>query len=520
MTISSLKADSSSWSGLFAPALFGVLVALFYGVHDYWLDDFEFARFVNLTADGGWSLPSVAELRSLVGERWRYDSFRLCNFLIPPFLLLPRWLTAVLMGLCWFGFISIMNRLTGLRGRFAPWAVIGLMAVVPAWWAYLPTLSSNLNYVVTLLLGAWALTVFFSRSRLSAGAAFLLGALCGWWHEGLSGPLLVGFIPVMILHPEYRSRRNIGIVVGLAVGFLILNVNPGLLYRIRLAGGAEEMYSSGAVRLVNLLWNLILPIGFLLVSLCKARSLIRTPLWQCLALIMGASLAVEAATGIVRASFLSQYISCVAIVWVLVKAWSGCPLNVKRIVAATCGLVCVATFGCAISDGIMVNRFNRAFIRASIERPGEVVFAEALMTGEGNPAAMAKAGAMFYQLPAFNYVYPVDFPTILSTRVIPATFADFEPGHNGWTRTGQGNWRRCAALVLPYDGSADDHWRRVEADVDFPLFGRVRMVVNSLPFRGSDGRAYQAVVMNEQPPYLPNPTDVRIVRERGIYSFE
>ena len=502
-----------------APALFGVLVAVFYGVHDYWLDDFEFSRFLSIGSDGSWSLPDVATLRSLVAERWRFDSFRLCNFAVPPLLLLPRWFTAAVMGVCWTAAAIVLMRLAQLRSPRAAWVVVGLMAVMPPWWAYLPTLSSNLNYVASLLVGAVFLDIFLRQRQIGWLPALISGIVTGWWHEGLSAPLIAAVVAVMMLFSDYRCRKNYMLLAGLVIGFIILNVNPGFLYRLRLAHGADTMYGSGVVTIINLAINCLLPATFLCISVFSARRLIRTPLWVTFFVIMAVSLLLEAASGIVRSSFMSQYISCVAVVWVASEAWWERFRRAKDVLAFMGGVVCTVTFIAAICDGIKVNAFNRRFIEANLNQAGQVVFADAIMPGEGSLLALGKSPAMMYQLPAFYYVYPSTYEDMIATKVIPAEFSDFIPGANGWQPTPAGNWHRGYAMVMPYDGEETDRWRRVEAEAQIPGLGPVRMVVNVLPFRATDGNVYQAVVLNEQPPYQPAPTDIRITRPHGIFSF-
>lgn len=502
-----------------APAVFGLLLALFYAVHAYWLDDWEFCRFFNIKADGSFGLPDLATLRSLLGERWRTDSFRLCNLAIPPLLLLPRWLTATLMGAIWYLFIILGLRLMRVNSWRSVWLAVGLMSVLPAWWAYLPTLSSNVNYVTSLLIAVCALWLLLRENGPGKVAAVFLGVLGGWWHEGLSAPLIAAFILVMWLHPQFRSKRNLWFTTGLIIGFMLLNVNPGFLYRLNMVGAADGMYSTGSLRLLNLAINCVLPAAFFFISLKFVPHITRTALWQALAATMAVSLMLEALTGIVRASFLSQYLSCLAVIWISSEAWHEKYKALKTMSAITGMVICVLTFGTAIFTGIKVDKFNHAYIEAHLNHPGETVFTSAVLPGEAHPLTMGKSPAMIYQLPAFHYVYPVDFATTLDTKVIPDIFADFEPGRNGWNTTLQGNWRKGFAFIMPYEGEAVDRWRRVGAEVTFPVIGKVRMVLNALPFRGADGNIYLAVIPNELPPYLPAPSDVRITLTHGFFSF-
>ena len=502
-----------------APALFGVLVAVFYAVQDYWLDDYEFSRFLGMTAEGTMNLPDFLTLKHLVAERWRFDSFRLCNFAIVPMLLLPRWATAALMGAGWFGFMMILLRLTGLTGHRAPWVVAGLMAMVPAWWAYLPTLSSNMNYVSSLLLGAMVVLIVLRRRKLNAACSLALGLLAGWWHEGLSAPLIAAVGALVVLKRDFRCRQNFLLLAGLIVGFVILDVNPGFLFRMRLAHGAETMYSGGAVAVVNLAINCVLPAFFVGITLICVPRLLRTPLWITFAALIIVSLALEAVSGIVRSSFVSQYFSCVAATWVAAEASYGRLKVEKTFLAVAAGAMMTTTFVAAISDGVKVNRFNRSFIDAVLRHPGEVVYADAVIPCEASPLSLGKAPAMIYQLPALHFVYPIAYEDIMTTKVIPRQYEDFVPEENGWDASPSGAWHRGYAFVLPYDGNVEDRWKRVEAEADIPGLGKVRMIVNVLPFRGTDGHTYRAVVHNEQPPYLPAPSDLRITMEHGIFSL-
>ncbi|MDE6301024.1 MAG: hypothetical protein K2M19_04860 [Muribaculaceae bacterium] len=495
-----------------APAVFGAMLALFYGVHDYWLDDYEFSRFLNIGTGS-------ENLLSLVAERWRTDSFRLCNFSVPPLLLLPRWFTALLMGAGWSAFLLLSLRLFRLSDWRSAWFAVGLLSVFPAWWSYLPTLSSNVNYIPSLLIGVVLLRIFINGNRLPCFVCLIAGFFAGWWHEGLSGPLIVSFLSVMILHKDLRTGSNMSLTAGLIAGFLVLNLNPGLIYRMNMANEYGELYSTGAVRMVNLMINCSLPLIVVLMAWICVPRLRRRALWQMVVIMMAASLALEAVTGIVRASFMSQYISCIAVVWVAAKAFRSRAVLTKNLLAVISGLTCVATFSCAVYGGIKVNGFNRAFIEASVTNPGSTKFVFAIMPGEAPTLALGKSPSMIYQLPAFNYVCPVEFDDILDTKVIPDEFADFMPGFNGWQQTESGNWRRGRALVMPYAGESTDIWRRLGAEVSYPVLGRIVTVVNALPFRGCDGNIYRAIVLNEQPPFMPEPADIRITREHGVFSF-
>lgn len=165
-------------------------------------------------------------------DHWNWDTGRLCNTVSAPFLsLFPRVVYAIITaGLIFFVyFIGIkLTQLNWVSLKSAFWMFI--VAYVIPWHDFMFTIVYSINYIWGTALG---LALFYlyvygvkSRSIIFYILLFIFSTIVGWWHEGLSFPLLCGLIVYQLFVNKKLSNQHVVILVGLFFGLVIIASMP------------------------------------------------------------------------------------------------------------------------------------------------------------------------------------------------------------------------------------------------------------------------------------------------------
>lgn len=232
------------------PALFSLLIITILaivtgiGLFDYpWLNDdlFYRYRFREYFVEG-----KPVELSLLWDECvWRhmYDNSRLASFLTVFAIFLPNIVqtllsVASLICVLWYGLKIADCRnswtMTGLWSMlficFTPWAdqMYVFILQVAYLWGLVPTLA--LSYCILYNKG-------------SNTAVYILAFITGVYQEALALPVLVGHATLVLLFPQFRTRRSLVCSALLFIGLVWLYMSPGgRLYRNGTGVFAERIH--------------------------------------------------------------------------------------------------------------------------------------------------------------------------------------------------------------------------------------------------------------------------------------
>ena len=166
----------------------------------------------------------------ICAHHWTFDTGRLANMATAPFLnYLPRWAFAIFSaGAVFLVFILGISlaKVPWISGRSALW-MFAVCFVFP-WFDFLFTVVYAANYVWGISLGLLYLYFFLDRNRRRCPLVllFLFSVLTGWWHEGLSVPLLCFIAAYISFRRSKPTSRQIVMGVGLLSGIIIIMLMP------------------------------------------------------------------------------------------------------------------------------------------------------------------------------------------------------------------------------------------------------------------------------------------------------
>lgn len=179
---------------------------------------------------GTWSY-FLSTLNNCINH-WNWDTGRLCNTVSAPFLsLFPRGVYAVITtGIIFFLYV-IGIKITQIKWislKSASWMFI--VAYIIPWHDFMFTIVYSINYIWGAALGL-ALFYFYiygirCKSNIICFALFVFSIITGWWHEGLSFPLLSGLIVYQIFINKKITKQEIVILTGLVIGLVIIVSMP------------------------------------------------------------------------------------------------------------------------------------------------------------------------------------------------------------------------------------------------------------------------------------------------------
>lgn len=189
--------------------------------------------------------PGVVDgIRQIWLDHYYTDNIRFGNILAPILLVLPLWIGKSLSILILFYILYGMSAIAGFDIRRSPLCILmlALLGFVLTWNENLVVLDYQLNYIwssgITIYLlrclgigssselkkrksGIWRLT-----------GIFVLGILCGGWHEGFGAPVLAAMAIMSIFYGTWRTRNFLIAEAGLLIGLLYLTLSPGMIRRI------------------------------------------------------------------------------------------------------------------------------------------------------------------------------------------------------------------------------------------------------------------------------------------------
>ena len=220
-------------------------------------------------------------------ECWKYhyefDNIRLANVVFTFTLLIPKIFPSIMSGLLVGVMLWLSSRLSGLSWRNPLLLVVSalMLSFMLPWYEEMFTQCFALNYIWSSALSLWLAWAFFYKNRQPHVAiSAILGVIMGAWHEGIAGPLLVGFVIYLVVDKRAINRQRLAMIIGLVVGLVWLAMAPGLQTNVGYKTTSFDLY---AVLRKVLLYHtplLILMLSIVIALLKKTtRKLILDPIF-------------------------------------------------------------------------------------------------------------------------------------------------------------------------------------------------------------------------------------------------
>lgn len=167
-------------------------------------------------------------------DHWQYDTGRLGNMVAAPFLsLFPKWVYAILTTFAVW--IMYMGGPVLTNSKFDSYAtsfwVMSTTFVFP-WFDFMFGIIFSINYVWTAALLLLFLYWFKTpknrtdNSICSNLCLCFLSFILGWWHEGLSVPLIISIFSYFIIRKQIPDKNQLFMISGLALGIIMILCMP------------------------------------------------------------------------------------------------------------------------------------------------------------------------------------------------------------------------------------------------------------------------------------------------------
>lgn len=257
-------------------------------------------------------------------ECWKYhyecDNIRLANIVFTFTLLIPKIIPSIISGLLVGVMLWLSAKLSSINWRnpLLMMLLTLMLSFMLPWYEEMLTQCFALNYIWSTALALWLAYIFFYKERQPHYVLTgILGLLLGAWHEGIAGPLLVGFIVYSIMRRTMINRSRVAMMLGLFLGLLWLASAPGLQ--------ANVDYKTKPLELSLVLSKLVLyhmPLFVLLMSIIvaslkkKMRKLVVDPLFVSFVAICVTGVALNLITDVgVRTGWMGYLFGIIATVY-------------------------------------------------------------------------------------------------------------------------------------------------------------------------------------------------------------
>lgn len=202
---------------------------------------------------GSWEY-FVSTVRTCL-DHWTFDTGRLSNMAVAPFLsLLPRWVFALTSAVAVLLVLVAGEKLSHapwISGRAAMW-ILAVSFLFP-WFEFLFTIIYASNYVwASAFLLVWLCLFVTDRRRISTPLLLLLSVITGWWHEGMSVPLLCASVIYLLVMRCLPSRRQGVMLAGLCIGIVVIMLMPafGAMSQAREANLVKSVWIETLINIV------------------------------------------------------------------------------------------------------------------------------------------------------------------------------------------------------------------------------------------------------------------------------
>ena len=336
-------------------------------------------------------------------ECWKYhyesDNIRLANVVFTFTLLIPKIFPSIMSGLLVGVMLWLSSKLSGLSRRNPLLLVVLalMLSFMLPWYEEMFTQCFALNYIWSSALSLWLAWVFFYKNRQPHVAiSAILGVIMGAWHEGIAGPLLVGFVIYLVVDKRAINRQRLAMIIGLVVGLVWLAMAPGLQTNVGYKTTSFDLY---AVLRKVLLYHtplLILMLSIVIALLKKTtRKLILDPIFVAFVAISVSGSALNFITNVgVRTGWMGYLFGIIATIYLWrqmkVARYGRVKSVVKRIATIIIALFLLVHYAVVVYYAIKV-RAEYDIVMAEYEKsPDGLVFADVTYDYQASPLAWKK----------------------------------------------------------------------------------------------------------------------------------
>lgn len=448
------------------------------------------------------------EIWEVIKFHYCEDNARVCNMLLVPLLLLPKWVGSTLMVAAWCGAVWCCMRIIGGRWRegiLAPLALLCFTFLMP-WQEEMFTLTFQINYMMGGFLGAVCVWWIAFRGREKGAkrwVAFCLGLLAGLWQEAIAAPVWGGFVALYICYARWRNPGVVMMCAGLLVGVIWNLLSPN--YIAVISGNSPESVEGGitikrvagmVLRHPSLIWALIAAV----VAFIRKRAVLKE--WPVLFLAVSAiaSFAIGLVSRYVaRAGWWCDMASVMLILYFVREMLASGFGNGKRwkYLGRCVGGVMFLVVACYwIVADTYVNRYESqlrsVFAQYESNPEGRVYCTWPSLWG--SPRYMPEVWeASFYRHPLWwvaRYVYPSEGMDKHPIQLLPASSRTLVASEEERVTGDVGAFWHQGFLYAPAGNFSDDNWGIANIEVSA---GKMKYMVEFCRVRfksETDGESY------------------------------
>ncbi|MGM9846160.1 MAG: hypothetical protein ACI30K_08040 [Muribaculaceae bacterium] len=442
-------------------------------------------------------------------HHYLYDNGRFANVVGTVMLLLPRWISAVILGGAVAYCMALSARLAGIWRKSVPAYVVLIFLWVFAlpWNDKMLTLIFSYNYICGAALSLLLIALTLRVKSMSTGASFAIALLVGLWHEGFAGPMLCAIAALAVVHRRYRSKRIAAILIGLVLGITYLWLAPGTanrvaIYKAVLGSGLRDPF---VVWYYGVVCYATLALAILRVFVRRHRhAMASSPLFIVMLVAMLGALGVwRYFMGGARTALGCTMYAIVLLMALTAGRLSGrrgrrTPSAVRRYAVAAATLILAALMAVNLTATIIgvanVRNCSRIMAERYSQSPAEDIYIPLKMPWQLSPWTLGKVDTMGF-LTKLSYTYykayyydvhgPVSEP-----RPVPIGLKGFTPAKAKEIGTGAYKaYYYGHVIVIDAPGYACTF-----NSVEYHFNDKKSRFQNFLmPFRGADGKEYTYV---------------------------
>lgn len=450
---------------------------------DYWfLYDYK----CGLADDDSGSL--FDGLKSFWSFRIFNDNGRLCNMIGISFLLIPRWIGALITTITFVIGIYLMCRLAKVRPD--DYNSIGLLFLMITfglpWHDSIFTTVYTFNYIWDIPIMLWCILLFFSKKTHGGAMMFVWGLILGAWHEIYSLPVLIAFIALFVLRLVPARKDRLFLIAGLIAGLAWLMLILAWSQRV----GNDIGWNHTLTSFIQLGYHYMGFFPFLcLLIICasvrKWRKMISDPLVVLIFVACVTIICVQVTVRQARAGFPAYILGFVGVVYLLrhmlPRVFVGNNSKIRWITLAVSLFMC-AHIVAADCEVIRLNKEITAIEKVYVkhtERP-VTIFADMTFDWQLSPLAFKK-GTFEYHPHGWQYICYTHFTGTPLHDLVPMQLKGYKAGMGELLPGSAGARLYKGVIVAPYPGK----------DKGIAVFyaGNDRGGDISV-FRGGDGKQY------------------------------
>lgn len=450
-------------------------------------------------------------------EHYLYDNIRMGDNILPFMLIMPKWISAIALGLCAGAMLIFASRLVnaGSNSPLRLATVTLLLTFFLPWHENMFCLAYGVNYVVSSALTLYVLYKFLLEKDPHPGRTVSMAALLGLWHEGFAVPLIIALSAACIIC-RMSSRRRWWTIAAIVPGALILWLSPGL------AGNTNHMFAQ--LNPYNILITIKSNIPFLIwavtcfIALWKHPEARRGEAPWIIVMLTVAAIVCYINFHIIRGervSWLLIMLSLIGIARSLFILWPGTHhKRAQSLAAGAIYLIIAIHFGAAISVTAQQRKAMDEAVEHLRNHPDEPAFTDMRLVYQMPVMAWRKPCSMLWErnkqeMRVRYFRLPEDWHALrLPGAILPEALRDLRPGA-GTPVPGSAGIREKDGYYY-MEGTFTGPWQLY---VDYGIFTKL-LPVEPIEFTASDSRTYTHIMISSY--YFPYFT----LRPRALHSAD